>query len=77
MTTRDGIIGRGLFEVFPDNPDEPGATGESNLRSSLNRVLQKAMPASLPSPLANASRGIARQVLDLLNIPIRNEVESA
>jgi PAS domain S-box-containing protein len=47
MTTRDGILGRGLFEVFPDNPDEPGATGESNLRSSLNRVLQKAMPDTM------------------------------
>lgn len=41
MTTREGIIGRGLFEVFPDNPDEPGASGVSNLRASLNRVLEK------------------------------------
>ncbi|MGH7569641.1 MAG: PAS domain-containing protein [Gemmatimonadales bacterium] len=24
MTTRDSILGRGLFEVFPDNPDDPG-----------------------------------------------------
>jgi PAS domain S-box-containing protein len=40
MTTRAGILGRGLFEVFPDNPDDPGATGTSNLRASLGRVLQ-------------------------------------
>jgi len=40
MTTREGILGRGLFEVFPDNPDDPGATGTSNLRASLNRVLK-------------------------------------
>ena len=45
--------------------------------SASKYLLQKTMPASLPSPLANASRGIARQVLDLLNISIRNEVESA
>ena len=38
-TTRD-ILGRGLFEVFPDNPDDPGATGTSNLRDSLERVLR-------------------------------------
>ncbi len=38
MTTRAGILGRGLFEVFPDNPDDPGATGVSNLRASLERV---------------------------------------
>jgi PAS domain S-box-containing protein len=39
MTTRAGILGRGLFEVFPDNPDDPEADGVSNLRASLNRVL--------------------------------------
>ncbi len=39
MTRRAEILGRGLFEVFPDNPDDPGATGTSNLRTSLERVL--------------------------------------
>jgi signal transduction histidine kinase len=38
MTVREQILGRGLFEVFPDNPDDPGADGESNLRASLDRV---------------------------------------
>ncbi|MDP8975719.1 MAG: ATP-binding protein [Actinomycetota bacterium] len=38
MTARDDIVGKGLFEVFPDNPDDPDATGESNLRASLERV---------------------------------------
>src|SRR5438128_2477238 len=38
MTTRDGIVGRPLFEVFPDNPDDPDATVVSNLRASLDRV---------------------------------------
>jgi two-component system, LuxR family, sensor kinase FixL len=38
MTKRDAILGRGLFEVFPDNPDEPDATGTVNLRASLARV---------------------------------------
>jgi signal transduction histidine kinase len=40
MTTREGILGRGIFEVFPENPEETGATGESNLRASLERVLR-------------------------------------
>jgi len=40
MTKRDEILGRGLFEVFPDNPDDPAASGVSNLRASLNRVIQ-------------------------------------
>lgn len=38
MTRREDILGRGIFDVFPDNPDDPHATGESNLRSSLERV---------------------------------------
>lgn len=41
MTQREQILGRGLFDVFPDNPDDPEATGVSNLRTSLNQVLQK------------------------------------
>ena len=40
LTRREEIIGRGLFEVFPDNPDDSTATGVSNLRASLDRVLQ-------------------------------------
>jgi signal transduction histidine kinase/DNA-binding response OmpR family regulator len=38
MTKRAEILGRGIFEVFPDNPDDPGASGATNLRTSLDRV---------------------------------------
>jgi PAS domain S-box-containing protein len=38
MTRRDDILGKGLFEVFPDNPEDPAASGVSNLRASLDRV---------------------------------------
>ncbi|HEX2677603.1 MAG TPA: PAS domain S-box protein, partial [Polyangiales bacterium] len=41
MRTREQLVGRGLFEAFPDNPDDPQATGERNLRSSLERVLRE------------------------------------
>ena len=40
MTSRDEILGRGLFEVFPDNPDDPQASGVNNLRASLQSVLE-------------------------------------
>jgi PAS domain S-box-containing protein len=40
MTKREEILGRGLFDVFPDNPEEPTATGVRNLRTSLENVLQ-------------------------------------
>ena len=39
LTNRAEIIGRGLFEVFPDNPDDPSADGVSNLSASLSYVL--------------------------------------
>ena len=38
MQARERLIGRPLFEVFPDNPDDPGADGVHNLRASLDRV---------------------------------------
>ena len=40
MTKREDILGHGVFDVFPDNPDDPAATGVRNLRTSLQRVLQ-------------------------------------
>jgi signal transduction histidine kinase/CheY-like chemotaxis protein len=38
MTRREEIMGRGIFDVFPDNPEDPEATGVSNLSASLDRV---------------------------------------
>jgi formate hydrogenlyase transcriptional activator len=40
MTKREDILARGIFEIFPDNPDDQSATGVRNLRASLQRVLQ-------------------------------------
>jgi signal transduction histidine kinase/ActR/RegA family two-component response regulator len=47
MTVRSEIVGRALFEVFPDNPDEVAANGVSNLRSSLQRVLLHGVPDTM------------------------------
>jgi signal transduction histidine kinase/CheY-like chemotaxis protein len=47
MTVREQIVGRGLFEVFPDNPDDPEANGESNLRASLDRVRRDHVPDTM------------------------------
>ncbi|SOC81053.1 PAS domain S-box-containing protein [Salinimicrobium sediminis] len=38
-TTREEIIGKYLFFVFPDNPSSPEASGVENLRTSLKEVL--------------------------------------
>ncbi|HEY9867830.1 MAG TPA: ATP-binding protein [Candidatus Obscuribacterales bacterium] len=39
MTRREEILGRHIFDVFPDNPADPSATGVRNLSASLNHVL--------------------------------------
>jgi PAS domain S-box-containing protein len=43
-----GVYGRPLFEVFPDNPAVPEASGVRNLRASLQRVLDSRVVDSMP-----------------------------
>jgi signal transduction histidine kinase len=47
MTRREEIMGRGIFEVFPDNPEDPEATGVSNLSASLDRVRRQKGPDTM------------------------------
>ena len=47
MTERNEILGRNIFEVFPDNPDDPDATGVANLRASLGLVLKLRRPDAM------------------------------
>jgi signal transduction histidine kinase len=47
MTERQQITGKNLFEVFPDNPDDPVTTGETNLRASLNFVCEHLKPHTM------------------------------
>ena len=46
-TEREKIVGRQLFDVFPDNPSDPDATGAQNLRASLNAVLRTGQPHAM------------------------------
>lgn len=46
-TTREQLLGLGLFEAFPDNPDDPAASGVSNLRASLERVIATRAPDTM------------------------------
>lgn len=47
MTRREDILGKGVFEVFPDNPDDPAAEGVRNLHASLQQVLRTAAPDAM------------------------------
>lgn len=40
LTKRSDILGRNIFDVFPDNPSDPAADGVTKLRASLEKVLK-------------------------------------
>lgn len=46
-TLREEIMGKNIFDVFPDNPGDPAATGVNNLRSSLQRVVHHRVPDAM------------------------------
>lgn len=48
MTERDAILGRAMFEVFPDNPDDSRAAGVATLRNSLLNVIKYRVPDRMP-----------------------------
>ncbi len=78
LTERDKIMGRGIFEVFPDNPDDPNATGVSNLSNSLQRVLKNAKPDAMAVqkydiPLPGENAGFEERFWSPLNSPVLDE----
>ncbi|HET9835386.1 MAG TPA: PAS domain S-box protein, partial [Rhodanobacteraceae bacterium] len=48
MTERRAILGRPLFEIFPDDPNDPQASGVRNLKASLERVLATRSADAMP-----------------------------
>lgn len=47
-TQRDAILGRHLFEVFPDSPLDDDAGGVENLQRALSRVLDTGESDTMP-----------------------------
>jgi PAS domain S-box-containing protein len=78
ITQREEIIGRGLFEVFPDNPDDPAATGVSQLAASLERAMERGVADTMavqkydiPRP-ENVGGGFEERYWSPVNIPVRD-----
>jgi PAS domain S-box-containing protein len=42
--TQEELVGRNLFDAFPDNPGDPSATGVRDISASLARVLATGRP---------------------------------
>jgi len=49
LSTAKNVIGRGLFEVFPDNPGDSGAYGVGAVRQSLLTVLKSCQTDVMPT----------------------------
>ena len=45
---RNDVVGKSLFDIFPDNPEDALADGVSNLFSSLATVAQTGKPHAMP-----------------------------
>jgi signal transduction histidine kinase len=79
MTSRAAIVGQGIFEVFPDNPADPDATGVANLRSSLERVLKSKVADTMAVQKYDIRRpeseggGFEERYWSPLNSPILDE----
>jgi len=76
MTERGAILGRGIFDVFPDNPADPIATGVRNLRASLGRVVAERRADTMavqhydiPRP-ATAGGGFEERWWSPINTPV-------
>ncbi|AKJ02755.1 diguanylate cyclase/phosphodiesterase [Archangium gephyra] len=48
MTTRERLLGRPLFAVFPSNPADPNTTSLDTVRASLERAMATRAPDSMP-----------------------------
>lgn len=78
MTQRESILGKYLFDAFPDNPNEVGATGTSNLRASLNRVLKQKKTDSMAIQKYDIKRPDGRfevRYWSAVNSPVLNHME--
>ncbi|MEY8015377.1 ANTAR domain-containing protein [Mycobacterium servetii] len=48
MRRRDETLGQNVFDVFPDNPDDPQATGSSLLAASMESALRRRSTDPIP-----------------------------
>lgn len=47
MTARDEIVGKHIFEAFPENPADANSTGVRNVGASLDRVIRDRVPDAM------------------------------
>lgn len=80
FTERKAIVGKNVFEVFPDNPDTAEARATANLLASFQLVLSSARPHTMglehydvPDP--HKAGGFVERYWKATNTPVLNEQE--
>jgi PAS domain S-box-containing protein len=74
-TRREAIIAHGLFDIFPDNPNDPACSSVKDLRISLNRVLSGKCPDTMSVqkydiPLRDGSGNFVLKYWSPINTPV-------
>jgi Bacteriophytochrome (light-regulated signal transduction histidine kinase) len=64
--SREEIVGRGFFDVFPESDGGPGTPGVASSRPALERVLATRMGDGFNAPIADA-QGTVRYILHRLD----------
>jgi PAS domain S-box-containing protein len=80
MCRRESIVGKALFDVFPDDPAEPAADGVANVRASLERVMASGEADVMPLqryPIRTESGSFVERFWAPVNMPVRlrDEIE--
>ncbi|QYK40106.1 MAG: PAS domain S-box protein [Paracoccaceae bacterium] len=78
MTRREDIVGRSLYEVFPDDPEDPDADGTEAMRQSLAYVVSSGVPDAMgirrypiPRPAALGG-GFEERYWSIINAPLHD-----
>ncbi|GGI07097.1 putative bifunctional diguanylate cyclase/phosphodiesterase [Egicoccus halophilus] len=74
---REDVLGRHVFDAFPDNPQDDDATGVGNLSASLRRVLATRRPDAMPLQRYDITTGDGEVFVERywspVNVPVLDE----
>lgn len=76
LIRRSDVVGKSLFEIFPDNPDHTLADGVSNLYTSLKTVAQTGQPHAMAVQrydIRNPAGEFVERHWQPINSPIKNK----
>lgn len=75
-TKREEILGKALFQIFPDNPDDPDADGVAKLGASLETVMREKKQHVMPVQhydIPNPDRSFSIRYWSPTNSPVLND----